>query len=222
MKRVHSIAEAISGVALFDEFQGHGFGNRFAQGGFVQETWQYFEWRMGEGHEQITDDDLLNAWTVFLEQLQIDIDRREAEEKEGNEVGKFKSAPDMSHVGSLEGAPDWWTAPREETPHYIKIEKEREIRRVCFSLPPLFLSFSRSPLTQSLALGSPFPSHRTFFFACCQRYTASVINSLSTHSFSTASKKKTSLLLLLLLLLPLPLHIHIIFMFFTLMLVVCV
>jgi len=130
LKRVHSIAEAISGVALFDEFQGHGFGNRFAQGGFVQETWQYFEWRMGEGHEQITDDDLLNAWTVFLEQLQIDIDRREAEEKEGNEVGKSKSAPDMSHVGSLEGAPDWWTAPREETPHYIKIEKEREIRRL--------------------------------------------------------------------------------------------
>merc|ERR1719272_2420271 len=129
LMRVHKVAEQISGVALFDTFQGHGFGYRFNQGAFTQESWQYFEWRMGVGHEQVTEDDLVHAWAVFLEQLQIDVDRREEEERDGK-AAKSQSVPDMANLGSLAGAPDWWRAPKDETPLYIKIEKEREVRRL--------------------------------------------------------------------------------------------
>ena len=135
LMRVHKIAEQISGVALFEGFNGDGFGYRFKQGAFARDSWQYFEWRMSVGHEQVTEDDLVYAWTVFLEQLQIDVDRREKEEEERSVKSRSEKEEEekaLTSRAALEGAPDWWSAPKDDTPLYIKMEKEREVRRVRF------------------------------------------------------------------------------------------
>ena len=39
--QVQKEAEEISGIALFDEFRGPGFGQKFAEGRFVEQPWQY-------------------------------------------------------------------------------------------------------------------------------------------------------------------------------------
>eukprot|EP00729_Bicosta_minor_P009533 gene9533-33185_t len=131
LMQVHAIAEKISGVALFREFIGRGFGNRFAQEGLCKESWQYFEWRMGANHAEITNDELVQAWTVFLDTLQLHNERKEAEEEElrKEEAEATKAANTGRPVDSLVGAPDWWTAPVNDTPFYIKFEQERHIRR---------------------------------------------------------------------------------------------
>jgi hypothetical protein len=111
LNRVHDIAASISGVALWDQLRGPGFGYKFAQGQFVDEPWQYFEWRLGEHHDKLSDEEVVQAWTIFMDELRADRSHREQEAiaaaaalalQTGTPVGGTPSATE------LVGVPFWW------------------------------------------------------------------------------------------------------------------
>ena len=137
--QVQKEAEEISGIALFDGFRGPGFGQKFAEGRFVEQPWQYFEWQLAEGHEQISDDDLVHAWTVFLERLKINTEQRQ--QAVAKTITKASSEPTV-----VEGAPSWWadhTAP--ESLRQEHIITQRLSRSVSVRVhPPPFVQYARA------------------------------------------------------------------------------